>query len=249
MNTITTSDRKVKLRGGACCGVFELRQYALHPGKRDTLIELFEREFIETQETAGIQLIGQFRDLDDPDSFVWLRGFADMPARKRALQAFYEGPAWKKHREAANATMLDSGNVLLLRSARSTSGFSPERGASRRTSHGLLLATIYYIDDAPQEFIDFFEQSLEPACREAGSDCLAYFVTEHSANNYPALPVREGEQVFVWFASFASELAKARYEEALQSSHPAVVHALSQRLRGRPDRLRLAPTARSRLQV
>ena len=37
-------------------------------------------------------IIGQFRDLDNPDSFVWLRGFADMEARKRALTGFYAGP-------------------------------------------------------------------------------------------------------------------------------------------------------------
>ncbi len=30
-----------------CCPVVELRQYTLHPGKRDILIELFDREFIE----------------------------------------------------------------------------------------------------------------------------------------------------------------------------------------------------------
>lgn len=30
--------------------IVELRQYTLHPGKRDTLIELFDREFVETQE-------------------------------------------------------------------------------------------------------------------------------------------------------------------------------------------------------
>ena len=54
--------------------IVELRQYTLHPGKRDTLIELFDREFVETQEAVGIQVIGQFRNLDDPDQFVWLRG-------------------------------------------------------------------------------------------------------------------------------------------------------------------------------
>ena len=61
--------------------VIELRQYRLHPGKRDVLMELFEREFIESQETLGMKIIGQFRDLDDPDLFVWLRGFDDMPQR------------------------------------------------------------------------------------------------------------------------------------------------------------------------
>ena len=28
--------------------IVELRRYTLHPGRRDTLIELFDREFVET---------------------------------------------------------------------------------------------------------------------------------------------------------------------------------------------------------
>jgi len=43
-----------------CCPVVELRYYALRPGKRETLIALFDHEFIETQEEVGIQLIAQF---------------------------------------------------------------------------------------------------------------------------------------------------------------------------------------------
>jgi len=30
------------------CSVLELRQYTLHPRRRDELIEIFEREFIES---------------------------------------------------------------------------------------------------------------------------------------------------------------------------------------------------------
>jgi NIPSNAP len=100
-----------------CCPVVELRQYTLHPGKRDVLIDLFDREFIEPQEALGIKVIGQFRDLDRSDRFVWLRGFHDMTSRAKALTDFYSGPVWKAHREAANATMIDSDNVLLLRPA------------------------------------------------------------------------------------------------------------------------------------
>src|SRR5204863_6636074 len=91
-----------------CCPIVELRQYTLHRGKRDVLIDLFDREFIEPQETLGMNILGQFRDLDDPDRFVWLRGFRDMASRAAALQAFYGGPVWKAHRETANATMIDS---------------------------------------------------------------------------------------------------------------------------------------------
>jgi hypothetical protein len=70
--------------------VVELRQYTLHAGRRDELIELFEREFIETQEALGMRVIGQFRDLDDSDVLplrpacrvrAWPRGSGHLPAR------------------------------------------------------------------------------------------------------------------------------------------------------------------------
>src|SRR6266480_4506541 len=134
-----------------CCPVVELRHYTLHPGKRHVLIELFDREFIEPQEAAGMKIIGQFRDLNNRNRFVWLRGFNDMASRARALQDFYGGPVWKAHREAANTTMIDSDNVLLLRPASPMSGFDltdserPPLNASE-SAEGFVLATIYYFD-------------------------------------------------------------------------------------------------------
>ena len=49
-----------------------LRPSRLHPGRRDELVALFERECVETRE-AGIDLIGRSIDLGDPERFVWLR--------------------------------------------------------------------------------------------------------------------------------------------------------------------------------
>ncbi|MEQ4300588.1 NIPSNAP family protein [Plantactinospora sp. B6F1] len=72
--------------------VVELRQYTLHRGGRDVLVDLFDREFVESQEAAGMAVVGQFHDLADPDRFVWLRGFPDMPRRAAALHEFYGGP-------------------------------------------------------------------------------------------------------------------------------------------------------------
>jgi hypothetical protein len=134
-----------------CCPIVELRQYTLHPGQRDVLIELFDREFVESQEALGMKVIAQFRDLDNPNRFVWLRGFQDMPSRAQALKDFYGGPVWKAHRETANATMIDSDNVLLLHPATPTSGFSfgnkerPRAGANEARSE-LIVATIYYFN-------------------------------------------------------------------------------------------------------
>jgi hypothetical protein len=222
---------------------------------RDTLIDLFDREFVESQEATGMVVIGQFRDMDRPDRFVWLRGFRDMTERAQALAQFYGGPIWKTHREAANATMIDSDNVLLLRPANSKSGFEwsqPERppiGASE-IPKGLVVATIYYLKEgAEPEFMNFFERRLKPLLIDANARILACFVTETSANTFPALPVREDVNVFVWFAGFADEAAYAEHKSAVIDS-PRWQNQIAQQadsVKGNPEILRLLPTARSRL--
>jgi hypothetical protein len=228
----------------------------LHPEKRDVLIDLFDREFVEPQEAVGMKIIGQFRDLDDRNRFVWLRGFPDMPSRAQALQNFYGGPVWKAHRETANATMIDSDNVLLLRPASPAAGFSlhenirPGRGASE-VSKRLVLATIYYFD-APvtDDFLEFFANTIKPVTAPAGATTLAYFVSEQSENTFPALPVRQGENVFVWFARFSDPGAHDCYAAALARSQlwrEKIAAELTRRLKGTPEILRLSPTGRSLL--
>lgn len=236
--------------------IVELRQYTLHAGRRDELIELFDHEFVETQEAVGIQVIGQFRDLDDPNQFVWLRGFNDMAARAQSLSAFYGGPVWKTHRDAANATMIDSGNVLLLRLAHPTSGFvldnehRPPPG-NDTIRNGFVIATIYYLGKpADSKFITYFENTIQPVLMEAGAKILAYFVTEDSPNTFPALPVREGENVFVWFAGFLDQEAYEIHATELATSKlwkEEISKSLNRKIKRKPELLKLAPTSRSRL--
>ena len=240
----------------SCCPIVELRQYTLHPGKRDVLIDLFDREFVESQEALGMKVIGQFRNLDNPNRFVWLRGFRDMPSRVEALKDFYGGPVWKAHREAANAAMIDSNNVLLLHPATPTSGFSlgnseRPRPGSNETRNELIVATIYYFD-APvdSDFVQFFDKTMKPAVIDSGATVLAYFVTEHSENTFPPLPVREGENVFIWFARFNDPAAYERHTAALTQSPPwrdEISKELARRFKRAPEVLKLSPTTRSLL--
>jgi hypothetical protein len=60
--------------------VYELRQYTLRPGARRAFVALFDAELVESQENAGMLVLGQFTDLDRPDVFVWVRGFRDSEA-------------------------------------------------------------------------------------------------------------------------------------------------------------------------
>jgi quinol monooxygenase YgiN len=253
---VTTSPYERSQQEQSCCPVVELRQYTLHPGKRDVLIELFDREFVESQEILGMYVIGQFRDLDNPDRFVWLRGFRNMTERAEGLTAFYTGPVWKANREAANATMIDSDNVLLLRPARPASGFAlgntkrPEVD-EKEIPESLVVATIYYLDKpADDDFVDYFEHTVKPTLEDSGTSVLAYFVTESSANNFPALSVREGENVFIWFSRFRDQAA---YEDHLANRGKStawqleISAELARRLTKEPEVLRLSPTARSQL--
>jgi hypothetical protein len=252
MGSTVASAQQANAAGGTCCPVVELRQYTLHPGQRDVLIDLFDREFVETQEAEGMRVIGQFRDLDNPDRFVWLRGFADMPGRARSLGAFYGGPTWKAHKNVANATMIDSDNVLLLKPARPASGFLLEKRkrpapGSTEVPKTLVVATIYYLDAQPDEaFLDSFERDILPVFRSAGASTIGCFVTESSPNTFPALPVREGEHVMVLFSFFGDGAAYEKYLGALERSR-GTPKALSSRLQRPSENLRLSPTARSLL--
>jgi hypothetical protein len=236
--------------------VVELRQYTLHPGGTDVLIEIFDREFVETQEDVGIRVIGQFRDENDPDRFVWIRGFRDMDARGKALTAFYEESAvWKAHGKAAGATMIDVSNVLLLRPVTPESGFRlpdgrPGPGATALPS-SRLMATICHLD-APvgDEFVRFFDRRVKPVLIDTGAPPIACFVTEPSENDFPRLPVREGVNVFVWFAAFQDgDQRRAHLDSLARSStwNEEILPELSARLSAPLEHLHLAPTARSLL--
>jgi quinol monooxygenase YgiN len=235
--------------------VLELRQYTLHPGRRDDLIDLFDREFVESQEGLGIRLYGQFRDLDDEDRFVWVRGFADMAARAEALGAFYGGPVWRANRDAANATMIDSDDVLLLRSAAPERGFDlagrtrPPADATERP-RSLVTVTLYHLPPGGDDFAELFLTEAVPLLVEAGATPLACLRTEHAENNFPALPVRAGENVFAWVAAFAEQEAHHEHVRRLGRStrwtHD-LLPLLTKHLARPPERLHLAPTARSLL--
>lgn len=179
--------------------VVELRRYTLLPGKRDVLIDLFESELVETQEETGMKVIGTFRDLDDENKFVWLRGFPGMGERLHSLGEFYGGLIWRSSRETANATMVDSDDVLLLHPARAGSGFTldderPPLTAPDGLDRGVVEATILNLEaPADADALAYFDDEIEPRIVDAGSSVLACFVTEERENNFPVLPVREGE--------------------------------------------------------
>jgi hypothetical protein len=184
-------------------GVIELRRYLLHPGQRDALVDLFDREFIEPQEAVGVTVIGQFLDDDHPDTFTWLRGFTDMPARRQALTAFYSGPVWAHHRDAANTTMINSDNVLLLTPTPNSAALALTHRVEPEDQTGparpVHIVTYHLARSSSPTEISKLGDRLT---KQVGTELHMLLTSLHAVNDFPALPVREGENVVVAVLSF-----------------------------------------------
>lgn len=246
--------------------VVELRRYRLHPDTRETLIELFDREFLETQDAVGMSVLAQFRALDDPDAFVWLRRFDGLPQRAEALRNFYTGPVWAQHCDAANGTMVNSDNVLMLRplgDAGSTSllgpGPLPDSFGARRPlpesdlgNAGVFeMTTCYLAPRTDTAFAAWFEDTICPVLLSAGARIEGCWVADHRDNTFPRLPVREGETLFIWLLRFDGDRELEAFHQTLAAT-PAWRDGVWPEIRKRTWRenevVRLTPTSRSLLQ-
>lgn len=227
--------------------IVELRQYLLRRGRREELIELFDRELVEPQEALGIRVIGQLRDVDRPNHFVWLRGFGDHGGRGQALASFYGGPVWREHGPAANATMIDSDDVHQLRAIAVPAEQLRIRHPSDRDADGnrgsILIVVTHRRTDDHDELI---RRLLIPTVENAGVRTLGLYATDPAGNPFPALPVRPSN-VLVWIAgSDTVDALDGAAEHVSIARRRLVDHATAN---GRDeillDVLRLEPTDRS----
>ncbi len=226
--------------------VFELRRYTLKPGAREALIEVFDSHLVETQEAVGMSVLCQFRDPAAPDQFVWFRGFADQAARTRALPAFYGGPVWAQHGPAANETMLEWHDVLMLKPAAPGSGFDaaglerlPPGTVDLEDGRAYLVAVHHLASDTADNMAALTAKTIADAVHFIGGEVLASLISDRSENGFARLPVREGECVVVTFIRPAVPQAIPALEAALREMSVG-----SGRV---PDVARLIPTARSLL--
>lgn len=242
-----------RLAGLRASAVIELRCYTALPGHRDALVALFEREFLAPQEACGIELIGHFRDLDDPDRFVSLCGYRSMPARAEALAAFCSGPAWRRHHEAANATMREVDDVRLLRPCRPRGGFAlpPRADADAETAAGLVLVHLHPLRAlGASDFAAAFERHWVPMLWDQDIALAATLVNEHRGDPFPALPGGADTPVFAWVTRHPDPGHAQRAQDRIARARrlqPALDAALALHQAGPARVLRLQPTPRSRL--
>src|SRR5438132_12082662 len=86
--------------------IVEVRNYKIKPGRRADFIEFFETRGVPAQQSHGMQILGPLLDLENPDTFVFLRAFPSLEARDEMKNAFYEGELWKKELEGIAMPMI-----------------------------------------------------------------------------------------------------------------------------------------------
>ncbi len=93
--------------------IVEVRSYRIKPGHRDDFIKLFETRAIPALRSYGMTILGPLIDVENPNKFVFLRGFPSLEERDRMKDAFYGGELWKKELEPIAMSLLESYDVIL----------------------------------------------------------------------------------------------------------------------------------------
>ncbi len=187
--------------------VLELRNYLLKPGKRDSFITFFESNFIESQNSLGGYVIGQYRVKGADDNFLWIRGFNSMDSRSKYLLEFYKSPFWKARKTRANDLINNNDNVYLIKPLSitgenaDTSINSNEFGKKK----GLTVIDFYIANGKLNELIPFFRNTYIPFLKHIGIIDFTTWVSETQENDFPILPVFQDKNLLVTISYFRNE--------------------------------------------
>jgi hypothetical protein len=165
---------------GAPCPVVEFHDVRCEKFRTDKYLALMDDRLTAPLLASGGSALGTFRVENHPERVVMLRGFASMPARRKALTAFHAGADWAAHRKDA-ADLTRKHEVMLTRAIRPEEGVRPIRRGEP------LVALISELRFAEQ--IGNYHLWLRLYLRKAGLDPMAAFATLEAVNDVPAVPV------------------------------------------------------------
>ncbi len=227
----------------------ELRVYSIQEPSRDRFLEFFEEHYLESQEVFGMRIWGQFRDLDAPDHFVWLRGYQNMEQRQAGLQQFYTSPVWAETGpEAVSMLSVGAGRVHFLEPASAADGFAADAKrplllseVPAGVSPGILVAEVFPVEGNVAAVVETVRSSVVPYYENSGGNILGLFRSSDQPNNFPLMPFSE-ETVAVLFTSFEG---REQYSAAIESWQSPLPRETLELEPGRRSRLR-HPTAELR---
>ncbi|HEV7782187.1 MAG TPA: hypothetical protein VGO58_13025 [Chitinophagaceae bacterium] len=196
------SDQKIK--------VLELRNYLLKPNMTDEFSSYFNKHFVDPMTELGGHTLGQFKIAGMNDRFVWFRGFTDMSTRIKFLNDFYiESPVWREFGPGANAMIINSDNVHLLRplnNGRNTTDQSEAVSSPvLQTDKGVTVIDFYICNSTIHTAIDLFNTSYLPFLKTLNMENISLWISEMSENDFPRLPVFQDKNLLVAITNYKDE--------------------------------------------
>lgn len=233
--------------------VLEIRNYLFKPDAMEHFIDYFEEHFIETQQALNIQVLGQFRLVDQPKRFVWIRGFESMQTRLDSLTSFYKGPVWEKYGPAANDRMIEWHDVHLVRPIGNITDLT--RGANAETvaadlaagtisyETGLIVIDFFQAKPSKRDaLIEKFRAGMLPVYRKLEVQVRGLFVAEMAANEFTRHPAIQNENELIVITAY--ENRDAYWDKCELMSRAADVTSFGL-IGANPQTLLLSPTLRS----
>jgi len=170
--------------------VLEVRNYLLKPNLADAFSDFFHTKFVEPMQKLGGYTLGEFKIENSNDRFVWLRGFKDMNTRVKFLNDFYcESSVWKENGNAANAMMINSDNVYLLKPLYKSSNL--------KTNKGITVIDFYICNSTLEQVIKLFGEEYIPFLNSINSIDISFWISEMKENDFPRLPVFQDKNLLV----------------------------------------------------
>jgi hypothetical protein len=190
--------------------VIELRNYLVRQGRRDEFINLFEANFVQSQNILGGYILGQYRVKGAGDNFFWIRGFKDMSARYKFLNEFYFGsPIWKQHKSEANSMLLNNDNVYLLKplnlkdgSNDAESGFNTNWFGREK---GVAVVDFYTSNTKLEKLIEFVRKKYSAILNASKIENPSFWTSETTPNDFTGLPVFQDKNLLVQITFYKNE--------------------------------------------
>jgi hypothetical protein len=230
--------------------IIEYRSYPMKPFGRDNFIDNFEAHFLVEMERFGASVLGQFRVIDDPDRFVWFRGFPDMVQRSASLDAFYSGDVWARHGDISKALFLRPLTVDLLRffgggnlAAGNTlaAALSAFAGGTSSVQTGVLVVDTFRATEVHRrdELVTRLQAAVT-ALEIEGAELRGLLVAEDGENDWPEQVICDPHEVVMVTAHQDHEVAEL---------HSRIINEWAVQKAGKitdpPTTVQLLPTMRS----
>jgi hypothetical protein len=213
--------------------VLELRNYLLKPNMTGAFSSYFDRHFVKPMAELSGYTLGQFKINGVNDRFVWMRGFTDMNTRIKFLNDFYvNSPVWKDFGPGANAMMINSDNVYLLRPlSNNKSSKDQSEGINSnllKTDKGLVIVDFYICNSTLDKVINLFNSVYIPFLKTLDINNITLWISEMSENDFPRLPVFQDKNLLLTITTYKDENEYQIKQEQINSMTAKLKNSMQQ---------------------